>query len=420
VGASEADSNDVVTPAFAFDVIQVLETGTVDAVSFTSGTFIDIVAVVETNTIYAVTPVKAVDLGSASETGTAGTVSEDLSTVDVGAVTETDTIAAITVARATDIGAVTSSEAANATLAPLRAADIAAAQTENDFITPVELAWAVGLGAIIEQDTTSAITWAWTVDIGVAIETDIGRPATLTVTAVNIGAVTENDIVAAVNLGQGQLYDLGSASETDLISGVIVGIAQTIDIGAITETDTVTGIESAKLVIIGKADSEVGYLLGSIVVTHAVDITTAGTETSIAQGSTGVRSIDVAPANELEQITALDVGWTVNLPQIVETDLVRPMTIGRPLFIDIGAVLELDLVGGVERLSPRVAFAFEGVWMSWPSAVVAPSMTATVELGDMVCAYLFDVLAPVVLEDDTFEVVAPTREGILVVERGNI
>jgi hypothetical protein len=255
----------------------------------------------------------------------------------------------------------------------------------------------------------------------VAIENDIGRQGTLTVTAVNIGAVLENNIVAAVNLGQGQLFDLDAAFETNLISGVIVGIAKTVDIGAVAETDFVAGIDPTKLVIIGKADSEVGYLLTDIVVTHAVDIATAGTETDIAQSSTGVRSFDVLPVTELDQITALDVGWTVILTQVVETDLIREITIGRPQFIDLGAVLELDLVFSVERVSPRVLFFIEGVWVSWTLAVVPPSLSErTLVLGDVQCAYLFDVAPPVCVEDeDLFVVSSPaSRTGISVAERG--
>jgi hypothetical protein len=130
--------------------------------------------------------------------------------------------------------------------------------------------------------------------------------------------------------------------------------------------------------------------------------------------------LDVLPATELEEVTALEVGWMVGLAQVVETDLVSPISLAQPLFVDIGAVLEIDTVYGIVRLLPRVDFAFEGVWMDWPSRVVAPSMTSTVELGDVVCGYLFDVLPPVVLEAETFEVVPPVREGIIIVERGNI
>ena len=415
--AGESDTVGALEFPQTIDIDGVVELSIASAASVSANVDVFIGAVLENNIVSGITPAKAITIpvhfevqevgsaqpfrelviGGVTETGVAGLVEPyNQNLVVIGPVTETGTVAGIEVAKAASVApASEETHLARPTDWP-KAADLGTAN-ELQSSAPVESLWATDLGVSIEQDITSGITRAKVADLDGFVELNLAGHLSFSLAlSVDILPVIEDDIVAAPNVGQGKTYDMGGVTETGVVGGILINMGQTFVIGGASETSIVAGVTPAKATEPLGAASELGESLFNIVVTKAADVATAGTETSSASSPTGVHAWNVGGVAESGTGFGIVATRVHDLTGVTEVDLVRGVIALGPVFADIGAVLENDLVFEAFWQGPRELIDVEGVWMPFLFNVERPVV-------------IDDVLIGKVVETDTVEIRLPRR-----------
>lgn len=293
-----------------------------------------------------------IDISTATETDTAGTltVAPGAVTINIGTASETDTAGTLTVSTAATVALGTASETDSAgTLTPVAGAvtiDIGTA-SETDTagtITPSSGAEIIDIGTATETDTAQTLTVAAgsaQVAIGTAAETDTAGTLTIAAGAASVALATagETDTAGTITPVVGaQIVNTGTASETDTAGTLVVAPgAATINIGTAAETDT--------------AGTLVPSAGGEILIDPGTENDTAGTITPVA----GAVTINIGTASETDSagtITPVVGAQIVNIGTALEVDTAGVLVVAPgAVTIVIGTAGETDTAGTITPTS---------------------------------------------------------------------